>query len=229
MHLYGIFGVGGFGREVIPLARETIHHQHPDGNYRLVFIDDNLDPAIRPAQHEILTPDDFFALPATRRYFNIAIAGFSTRKRIAEFMLQRGATPFSIQAANAVRLDNNTIGEGAIFCSFTTVTSNATIGKFFHANIYSYVAHDCQIGDYVTFAPNVHCNGNVIIEDHVYAGTGVVIREGTPERPLVIGKGAILGMGAIVTKSVPAYATVVGNPAKPLASRPIQAPVNEQP
>jgi len=43
-----------------------------------------------------------------------------------------------------------------------------------------------------------------------------MIRQGTPERPIVIGEGAIVGMGAVVTKSVAPYTTVFGNPAKPL-------------
>jgi hypothetical protein len=40
------------------------------------------------------------------------------------------------------------------------------------------------------------------------------IKQGKPGAPLVIGKGAVVGMGAVVTKSVPAGATVVGNPAR---------------
>ena len=36
------------------------------------------------------------------------------------------------------------------------------------------------------------CNGNVIIEDDVYVGTGSIIKQGKPGRPLVIGKGAKL-------------------------------------
>ncbi|POC04420.1 acetyltransferase, partial [Vibrio vulnificus] len=101
-------------------------------------------------------------------------------------------------------LDANEIGEGAILCPFTMITSNAKIGKGFHANIYSYVAHDCVIGDYVTFAPNVMCNGNVHVHDHAYIGTGAVIKQGTPNKPLIIGEGAVVGMGAVVTKSVKA-------------------------
>ena len=100
------------------------------------------------------------------------------------------------------------------------ITSNAQIGSFFQANIYSYVAHDCKIGDFVTFAPRVSCNGNVVIEDHAYIGTGAVIRQGTADRPIVIGSGAVVGMGAVVTKSVPPGTTVVGNPAAELQRRP---------
>ena len=122
----------------------------------------------------------------------------------------------SVQAKNCVVLDETDTAEGLILCGFGTITSNAKIGRHFHGNIYSYVAHDCVIGDFVTFAPGVMCNGNVHVEDHVYIGTGAVLRQGKPSKPLVIGAGAIVGMGAVVTRDVPPGVTVVGNPAKPL-------------
>ena len=103
------------------------------------------------------------------------------------------------------------IGPGALFSPFTVVTSNVRIGSHFHCNLYSYVEHDCLIGDFVTFAPAVRCNGNVSIGDGAYIGSGAIIRQG-----LTIGAGAVVGMGAVVTRDVPAGETWVGNPAKSL-------------
>ena len=108
------------------------------------------------------------------------------------------------------------IGEGAIICGFCTITTNVRIGRFFHANIYSYVEHDAVIGDYVTFAPRVNCNGNIAIKDFAYIGNAAAIRQGESGRPTVIGRGAIVGMGAVVLGSVPDGQTVVGNPAMPI-------------
>ena len=122
----------------------------------------------------------------------------------------------AVHSPHATFYDSNTIGEGSIICAGSIVTSNAKIGRFFHCNIQSYVAHDCVVGDFVTFAPRVACNGNVVIEDHAYVGTGAILKQGTKKRPLRIGRGAIVGMGAVVTKDVPAGETWIGNPARPL-------------
>jgi len=215
MKLYGIVGAGGFGREVMPLAAAMLQQSLSGMDFKLVFIDKNNKlPVIN--QHHVMTMDEFLAETAGEKFFNIAIANYEIRQQIAEAMLNNGVMPFSIHALNSIDLSHNQIGDGAIFCPFTTVTANAKIGNYFHCNIYSYVAHDCIIGDYVTFAPNVHCNGNVIIEDYAYIGTGAMLKQGTTDKPLVIGKGAIIGMGAVVTKSVAAYQTVIGNPARQL-------------
>jgi len=205
--LYGVFGAGGFAREVMPLVRDAV-----TGSEVVFVVEGQNAPRVVNGQ-PVISADEFFARDATEKHFNIAIADYQVRERIAETALASGATPFTIRARNVVSLDENELGVGAILCPFVTITSNARIGKFFHANIYSYVAHDCVVGDYVTFAPSVHCNGRVVIEDYAYIGTGAVLRQGTDTRPLVIGKGAVVGMGAVVTKSVEPFTTVVGNPA----------------
>lgn len=213
MKIYAIVGAGGFGREVAPLAKEMLGSSSESG-VKIIFVDDNQPEKIING-FSVIDTNEFFSMDG-EKFFNITIANSKVRQEIAERFIAAGIKPFSISAMNSINLSHNIIDEGAVFCPFTTVTANAKIGKFFHANIYSYIAHDCVIGDYVTFAPNVQCNGSVVIEDHAYIGTGAMIRQGTPERPIVIGEGAVVGMGAVVTKSVAPYTTVFGNPAKPL-------------
>jgi sugar O-acyltransferase (sialic acid O-acetyltransferase NeuD family) len=181
--------------------------------FQLVFVDDN-PPASECNGHKVLTYAEWLAQPASSRHINIAIANSAVRQKLVERCMADGVQFFEVRAANVVQLDDVQLGEGAILCPFVTLTSNIRIGKHFHANLYSYVEHDCVIGDYVTFAPGVKCNGNVLVEDHAYIGTGAIIKQGQPGQPLVIGRGALVGMGAVVTKSVPPGATVVGNPAR---------------
>ncbi|MBM3523643.1 MAG: acetyltransferase, partial [Alphaproteobacteria bacterium] len=58
------------------------------------------------------------------------------------------------------------------------------------------------------------------IEDHAYIGSNAVLLQGKPGAPLVIGRGAIVGMGAVVTRNVAPGTTVVGNPARLQAKNP---------
>jgi len=51
--------------------------------------------------------------------------------------------------------------------------------------------------------------GDVIIDNDVWIGTGTIILSG-----IHIGNGAIIAAGSVVTKDVPAYALIGGNPAK---------------
>jgi sugar O-acyltransferase (sialic acid O-acetyltransferase NeuD family) len=215
--VFGLYGAGGFAREVMPFVAQSVEGQFSqfnDVNVSIYFLE--TDPKSTDVNgYPLISEDEFFNLPCDARYFNVAIGDSAARADIASRCLSRGALPLSLKAPNAIVYDANDIGIGAIMCANTMVTSNAKIGNFFHANIYSYVAHDCVIGDYVTFAPSVRCNGRVHIHDHAYIGTGAVIKEGSPGQPLVIGEGAVVGMGAVVTKDVPPFTTVVGNPARP--------------
>lgn len=143
----------------------------------------------------------------------IAIADWKLREKIYTQLKIKGVCFPNIIHKSSFISPNSHIDEGAVLCPFVALTSNIKIGKNFHANIYSYVAHGCIIGDNVTFAPAVKCNGNVVIEDNVYIGTGVIIHQGKLNKPLVIGKGAVIAAGSVVTKSIPAGMTVFGNPA----------------
>ena len=212
--LYAVYGASGCGRGVMPFAREQLLLQGISKD-NLVFLDDN--PGLDQINgHCLLSYTDFLSQPVDQRFVVLAIANSKVREKLEKRLLQDGVNSWSVQASNVVKMDDVEIGEGAILCPFTALTSNIRIGKHFHANLYSYVEHDCVIGDFVTFAPGVKCNGNIVIEDHAYIGAGATIKQGAPGRPLVIGRGAVVGMGAVVTKSVPPGVVVVGNPAKPL-------------
>ncbi|EPX4186892.1 acetyltransferase [Acinetobacter baumannii] len=208
--IIGVYGASGFGKEVMPLVRQ----QFPTlSKEQFAFIDDGLSGTTLNG-YPVLSYLDFISKPADHKAVTIAIANSVVREKLVSLLEKDGVQHLAVQSTNTVILDEVEIGEGSLLCPFTCLTSNIKIGKFFHANIYSYVTHDCVIGDYVTFAPGAKCNGNIHIEDHAYIGTGAVIKQGTPDKPLIIGKGAIVGMGAVVTKSVPAGVTVVGNPAR---------------
>lgn len=210
--LYAVYGASGCGRSIMPLARQQLALAGVPAS-RLVFVDDA--PGAEQCNGQrLMTYAQFLAEPAAVRHVVLAIASGSVRQALAQRCAHDGLQPWTVAAANAVLMDDVQLGAGAVLSPFVTLASNVRIGQHFHANLYSYVEHDCVVGDFVTFAPDVHCNGNVVIEDHAYIGAGAILKQGQPGHPLVIGRGAVVGMGAVVTKSVAPGTTVVGNPAR---------------
>lgn len=212
--LIGIFGAAGFAREVAPLVRAQLAQAEPEAE--IVFVDRNGGDHVNG--HAVMAEGDFLGLDRPRG-FTVAIADGSVRRRLFARAEASGADVLDVRAMSAEVLDSVTCGQGAILCGHSSVTSNTRIGRGFHLNIHSYVAHDCVLGDFVTVGPNVVCAGNVVIEDGVYIGGGALIRQGAPGAPVIIGAGATIGMGAVVTRSVSPGQTVIGNPARPYYQR----------
>lgn len=93
--------------------------------------------------------------------------------------------------------------------SFCSIASNVVIQEYYHSmntattyNILSNVFKEDN-GD------KAISKGSIIIEDDVWIGSNTVILSGVK-----IGRGAIIGAGAVVTKNVGRYQIVAGNPAK---------------
>lgn len=205
--LRGVYGVGGHGRETMVWARSS------GTDAESVFIDDRRE-AREVNGHRVLTYAEFVAEPAAVKRVNLAVGDSRIRETLATRCAADGIGFFSVVAPNAVIGDGVELGDGCIVSPFVLVTANVRIARHVHINMHSYVAHDCDIAEFVTVGPGVCCNGNVTVRRHAYLGAGAMIRQGQPGAPMLIGEGAVVGMGAVVLQPVPAGVTVVGNPAR---------------
>lgn len=142
------------------------------------------------------------AIPSDARLI-IAIADPAVRKRIAAGLLCKFAQFVAPTARVAEQVD---FGPGSVMCELSMAAGYCRIGAHVHCNAYSYVGHDCTIGDFVTIGPRVGINGNVTVGNGVFFGAGAIVAQG-----VTIGDGAYIGMGALVSKDVPAGARVIGS------------------
>ncbi len=140
--------------------------------------------------------------------------------------------------------DNVEIGDGTKIWHFSHVQSGAKIGRNCILGQNVNVGSNVVIGNFVKIQNNVSVYEGVTLEDYVFCGPSMVFtniidpRSKYPQvgskfyiKTLVkegaslganstiicghtIGKFAFIGAGAVVTKDVPDYALVVGNPAK---------------
>lgn len=140
--------------------------------------------------------------------------------------------------------DNVEIGEGTRIWHFSHIQSGAKIGKNCVIGQNVNIGNNVIIGNYVKIQNNVSVYEGVILEDYVFCGPSMVFtnilnpRSKYPQKGseyyittlvkqgatlganstilcgITIGKHAFIGAGAVVTKDVPDYGLVVGNPAK---------------
>jgi len=212
--IFGIYGASGLGKCVLPIAIEYLNNLGISAE-SLFFIDDKPHTS-KINGHLVLEYKDFIKIDAENKLISLAISDSYIRKILAKKCSLDKVKLWNLSAFNSLIMNEVFISDGYILRHFSSIGPNVKIGKHFILGMYSYISHDCIVGDFVTMAPGAMCNGNVIIESFAYIGSGAIIKQGTPENPIIIGRGAIIGMGAVVTKSVLSGVTMVGNPARPV-------------
>lgn len=105
----------------------------------------------------------------------------------------------------------NYVEVGANSCIDRGALADTVIGDYTKINNLCHIAHNNVIGNNVCITGCVNISGSNIIDDDVWIAPNSSVRGWVH-----IGKGATIGMGAVVLKDVPTYETWVGNPAKKL-------------
>ena len=153
------------------------------------------------------------------------------------------AKPFFVHPSSYID-DGVTIGEGTKVWHFSHVQSGARIGRSCILGQNVNVGNNVAIGDFVKIQNNVSVYEGVTLEDYVFCGPSMVftnvpvprgkypqVGAGFYKPTLVrvgaslganctvvcghtVGRFAFVGAGAVVTKDVPDFALVVGNPAR---------------
>ena len=143
--------------------------------------------------------------------------------------------------------EHATIGEGTKIWHFTHVSTGSKIGRRCVLGQNVYIGKDVRIGSFCKIQNNVSVYEGVTLQDYVFCGPSVVftnillprckypqagkeyyvetlVREGaslganaTILCGITIGRNAMVGAGAVVTRDVADFALMVGNPARRVA------------
>lgn len=201
-----IIGAGGHGRVVLDILRLAAENE-PVG-----FID--ADPSLAGTKVgglPVLGPVNLLGKLQRQGVAAavVAIGDNRTRAGYAQAAIQAGLQLINAIHPSAVLSETVKLGRNIVIAAGAIVNPDAEIGDSAIINTAAVVEHECKIG------PAVHICPGVLLAGRVTVGEGAMIGIGARILPcLSIGAGAIVGAGAVVIEDVPAWATVVGVPAK---------------
>lgn len=155
--------------------------------------------------------------------------------RLAEFWRAQRLKKQGVSVHRNVRMQGVHFQGDAVVADYCRLIGDPTIeiGRHFYMNVGCHLLGSISIGDDVQIGPQTviwgrdhrvrkgelirlqgHVKKHIAIGNDVWIGAHATILKG-----VTIGDGAVIGAGAVVTKDVPPYAIVAGNPARVIKYR----------
>lgn len=203
----GIVGAGGSGRSVLALLR------HMGRDAAVFYEEDAYFEARQQAKVMGLPVRPLSEFAPDRHSLLLSLGSGADRLRLAA-SLPPETDYASVAHPQAFFLEPMTLPPGAIIYNMTHISRNVSLGP--HALIMTgtLIGHDTVIGAGFTTSGHVCIGGGARLGEAVYCGMHSAVRDGVS-----LADGVLLGMGAIVTKSIHAPGSYVGNPARKLEKR----------
>ena len=153
-------------------------------------------------------------LKADVHFVNLITGSTTARYQVTRDLVARGARLTNF-IHPTVDLTMTEIGTGNYIQEAVILQAEVAVGDNSSIHMGSLIGHETRIGHSVFIAHAVSVSGCCRIGDGCTIGTNATI---LPR--ISIGKWATIGAGAVVTKDVPDYSVMVGNPARELKTNP---------
>jgi sugar O-acyltransferase (sialic acid O-acetyltransferase NeuD family) len=213
-----IIGANGFARDIYSLALSSIGF-----NSEFIvggFIDDNMDYLNKEYQKINSSFSDYPSIISTIKDYIvrendvfICAIGDTSQKKICIELISKNGGKFINLIHSSAHIDKTAIlGLGVIVLNNSFIGAGSKIGNHVLIQVSTVVGHDCKIGDLCRIDCNAVCVGGIELEDDVVVHTSAIINHNVK-----VFKGACIGAGSFVIRSVKGNTTVFGSPARQLS------------
>jgi sugar O-acyltransferase (sialic acid O-acetyltransferase NeuD family) len=205
-----LVGAGGLARETLELVR-ALNRQTPTWEV-MGLLDD--DPSLHGREvHGVTVTGPTDAVEDHPEAFvTICVASPDDPVRRLGLTARLGLQPeryATLVHPAATVPESGSIGPGSVIHAGSVLTADVTLGEHVIAMPAVVLTHDDVVEAGVTFGAGALVSGGVTIERGAYIGAGARLRE-----RIRIGAGALVGMGTVVTRSVPPGEVWAGVPAR---------------
>lgn len=202
-----IVGAGGFGREMVAWARQSVQ---TGVEWELKgLLDDNLDALAGKKTPAAVLGRIMDYQPEKDDVFICALGIPAVKRKVTEMLMGRGAEFSRLIHRTAVIGDNVEMAAGVVMCPYSVASANNRLGFGVAINLHATVDHDATVDDWSQI--NCHCDltASVRIGREVFLGSSVSVIPG-----VTIGDRAYIGAGSVVLRNVAPDTKVVGCPAR---------------
>lgn len=150
--------------------------------------------------------------------FIATVQDFGLRREWSALVEARGGTLARLIHPSVALSPSATLGKGIMVNAFSFIYANAVVGDLTIIESHCNIGTEVTVGDVCMVAPGVHLNRGVSVGESSFLGSCSVAR------PYVkIGRGCLIGAGAVLVKDIPDFKVAAGVPARVVRDNPLNA------